>query len=605
MKIRTTLFVLAGLIIPTPLAAQTAALYEVSLDQRIEKASAIVEGRVVSQSSFWDEQRHLIYTSNRVDVYRVFKGDPTSKQVDIVTIGGVVGYRAQLAHPALQLAPGDMGVFFGAAPRAVNTASTVDGTRQYSPYASVQGFARYDEVAGTASDVFNVYADIVGELHARLIEKLGTPVRLRDYNPPEPPGLSAKTQQVPVITSFSPNPITAGNAAVLTINGTGFEAYGGAGSSSIALFPDANKGGSAPIATPDFHVDSWTDTQIEVRVPTIAGTGMFTVQTASGAQGSSATGLTIDYNLINIPIQEFKRPILEAKDNGGYSLVMSTNTSNQGVDFSTSAAVAPFERALANWQQSTGFNMRNDGGTTTSNAVAPNDDPDIVLFDNDSNPLGAGILGRAFSGYSSPPPFFEDWFVAGVDIQFRRDGTDNINWNFGPTATGFCCFDFESVALHELGHAHQLGHSIAPGEVMHFQIANRTDIRTPNAKEIAGGNDVLDFSATKSNGMVRRNPVGIEDEQAPDSDGLRLSAAYPNPARGNAVFSVQVERPQSITVEVFDVLGRRVMRLYDGMIAPGRTTELVVSSRELPPGVYLYTVHGESTVLTRSLVLLP
>ncbi len=603
MKIRTTLFVLAGLIIPTPLAAQTAALYEISLDQRIEKASAIVEGRVVSQSSFWDEQEHLIYTSNRVEVYRVFKGDRASDEIDIVTYGGVIGHRAQVVHPALQLAPGDVGVFFAAAPRAVSKTSTVDHSLQFSPYASVQGFARYDEAAGTASDVFHVYADIVEDLHARLVEKLGAPLLLRDYKPPEPQSLSAKTQQVPVITSFSPNPITAGNAAVLTINGTGFETYGGAGSNSVVFFPNADDGGGTLNGTPDSEVESWTDTRIEVRVPTRAGTGAFTVQTAGNSQGSSATALTVDYNLINVAFQGFKRTILEAKNNGGYSLMMSTNTSNQGVDFSTSTAVGPFERALATWQQTTGFNMRNDGGTTTSNVVAPNDDPDIVLFDNDSNPLGAGILGRAFSGFSSLTG--QDWYVAGVDIQFRRDGTDNITWNFGPTATGFCCFDFETVALHELGHAHQLGHSISPGDAMHFQIANGTDVRTPNAVEIGGGNDVLDFSATKPNGMVRLNPVGIEDEQAPELDGLRLSAAYPNPARGEAVFSVEVERPKSITVEVFDVLGRRVMRLYDGLLAPGGATDFSVSSRELPPGVYLYTVRGESTVLTRSLVLMP
>ncbi len=344
MKVRTIPFVLAGLIISGSVAAQTAALYEVSLDERINDATAIFEGRVVSQSSFWDEDERLIYTSNRVDVYKVFKGDLTAESVDVVTYGGVVGYRAQVVHPALTLSPGDVGVFFAAPARAINAKSAVEKMLQFSPYASVQGFARYDETSGVASDVFHVYSDIVNDLHARLTETLGPPSVLHAYVPPRRHEASRKVGQVPVITSFSPNPINAGNESVLTIDGTGFEA---SGPNSVVFFPIADDGGNSLNGTPDSEVVSWTDTRIEVRVPTRAGTGAFTVQTAGSMQSSSATPLTVEYNLINVAFQGFKRTILEAKDNGGYSLMMSTSTANQGVDFSTSTAVAPFERALA------------------------------------------------------------------------------------------------------------------------------------------------------------------------------------------------------------------------------------------------------------------
>jgi hypothetical protein len=47
-------------------------------------------------------------------------------------------------------------------------------------------------------------------------------------------------------------------------------------------------------------------------------------------------------------------------------------------------------------------------------------------------------------------------------------------------------YDFESVMLHEMGHGHQLNHSIDATAVMHYSISSGTFKRTLNANEIAG-----------------------------------------------------------------------------------------------------------------------
>ncbi len=58
--------------------------------------------------------------------------------------------------------------------------------------------------------------------------------------------------------------------------------------------------------------------------------------------------------------------------------------------------------------------------------------------------------------------------VAELDIEF--DST--YNWNYGPGAPAFSQYDFESVAVHELGHGQQLGHVINSAEIVHYSISN-------------------------------------------------------------------------------------------------------------------------------------
>ena len=94
----------------------------------------------------------------------------------------------------------------------------------------------------------------------------------------------------------------------------------------------------------------------------------------------------------------------------------------------------------------------------------------------------------------------------------------------------------------------------------------------------------------------------MEDDVA--RGGYELSGPYPNPASQNASFTVRVDRNESVRIDVFDLLGRHVSRIHDGVLAPGVDHRFDVEAASLPAGVYFYTAAGSSFRSTRQLVLI-
>ncbi len=83
---------------------------------------------------------------------------------------------------------------------------------------------------------------------------------------------------------------------------------------------------------------------------------------------------------------------------------------------------------------------------------------------------------------------------------------------------------------------------------------------------------------------------------------LALDAPYPNPFRSEATVALVLDRAAAVSVEVFDVLGRRVARLHDGPLAGGRRHAFTLRGDDLAPGVYLVRASGDGLSATRPLV---
>jgi hypothetical protein len=86
-------------------------------------------------------------------------------------------------------------------------------------------------------------------------------------------------------------------------------------------------------------------------------------------------------------------------------------------------------------------------------------------------------------------------------------------------------------------------------------------------------------------------------------EAFLLSEAAPNPFRGEAWMTLQVRESQSVRAELYDVLGRRVATLHEGVLDAGREHRLSLDGRGLSSGLYLVRVAGERFAETRRVVV--
>ncbi len=463
--------------------------YPVNVQDRIQQSTLIIEGKVVSQYSFWNSSQTFIYTSNVIDVYKVFKGNVTVNQVEVITEGGIIGNTMITAEPALQLRLNDIGVFFGIPAQVPNVSSPIPTPLQFEGYASNQSFIRYDMEDLVASDPFYTFNDIITDIYQYIPTITGQSyIDVIPFTLPLPgnsgPPVNPSPMAFPVISAIT-SPSTAGTFSLVTITGNNFGA-GPFGGSRALEFRDANNGGAGFVPTPANHIVSWANATIQAWVPTQAGSGSIRVTNDLGEATISGVTITINYNESNVNSggTYYQPDLVNDNGTGGYNFVYNTTLNGNA------PAVAAFERALQTWRCGTFVNFNRLGTTAVSCQAL--DNTNVVTFDG-SCALPAGVLGVSYSYYSSCASGV--WYLNENDLKFRTNATGGINWNYGPAPTAGGQFDFESVALQELGHSHQLGHTITPVTVMNYAVGPNTDRRTLTPiSETAGGNDIMSRS---------------------------------------------------------------------------------------------------------------
>lgn len=492
-------------------------LLPTSIDQRVDEASIVLEGTIKGKSTFRGEKVNLIYTNYEIEVFRIFKGEISSATIEMVSAGGILGDEMTVATPSFKGDVGQSGVFMLRKYRG----NVIDNSRPnlLIGVAENASIINYHPNQNSSKDVFGESFDTREILYQRIAGITHQNELVKNF-----PSAQKGTVLVPSITSFTPTTVTAGTESLLTITGTGF---GGTEGTVFFDSPDDGSGGSYSAST-SFHIQNWTDTEIQVWVPSGAGTGNIFVQDSGGSQSGLSSGtLTVTYNISNVNSggSSFRTYFIDdaCDGDGGYKFLYSTSTSNNGVNFVTESsgdAKDAFDRALSSWQTNgfSGF-AGTDCGTTT--IQLPGDDgTNLISFDNDSNPLSGSTLGTGYSQFSKCGA--SNWEVVGIDIIFRRDGTGGITWEYGPALPSGGESDFESVALHEIGHNHQLGHVIDNGAVMHWSITTGTSNRTLGTEDMAAGDDVELASVNYNPPLI--NCSGVNDFNC-NRDYLVYSAA--------------------------------------------------------------------------------
>ena len=174
--------------------------------------------------------------------------------------------------------------------------------------------------------------------------------------------------------------------------------------SCAVKFKDGNSASTLPdysVAYNSPYIISWSDTKIQVKVPTRAATGKIAVVNSTGSSTTSATVLNVLYSVFSVDfnlggvITPTEARLMNTNGSGGYSLLYCTSTAGNGVDLNAAPEKETFQRALATWNESGGVNFV-EGGTTTTQTVNPNDASNIIMFDNTNkgatygSPLAAG-----------------------------------------------------------------------------------------------------------------------------------------------------------------------------------------------------------------------
>jgi hypothetical protein len=477
-------------------------LLPLSAPERVRAASLIVEAEVLDARGEWDASHGHIFTRQRLRVFRVLKGTlADTAALALLTEGGQVDLaRQELTNTLGPLPVGQQGIFF------LVTAPWAGVAPAYTAYASSQGVITYDLAHSTAAEPAHLYINLA-EASQQTAQLSGRAPQVLRANPrllaaakraalKTATTNSTQQAQAPVITTFSPTQTTAGTGAVLTIRGSGFGSSRGTGGVD---FRNADDGGATTTRALDRDYLSWTDTQIQVRVPSLAsnghpaGTGTVGVTAGDGTSTTSAATLTIIYALTNVDNTAgtfTDRPNhIAANATGGLTFRFSPNFS------SNAAAGAAWLRGLTQWRCATGINWEL-GANVASNAIA-SDQNNVIAFDDGTLP--ARVLGRTTSYYLGCYNAQGEviFYVSEIDQQFASA----LPFQFGPGLAGAGQYDFESVAVHELGHAQQLTHLIRPGAIMHYGVAAGANLRTLNpASDVAGGRLVLRTRSFRNRG---------------------------------------------------------------------------------------------------------
>jgi hypothetical protein len=503
----------------------------ISLEKRIANSELIVEGKVIDSKAIKSENNQ-INTLHLIEVYTLYKGKKTAQTISVITPGGLLDNVYHKVSPALELNEEEKGIFL-LIPAEHNT---------YKPYSGPQGFIRYNFNGGYASDPFNRYDASLHQTITNLCEQ--SP---QHFSKIERPYKQVKQAKSGPITGISPEVITAGTKSVLTITGTGFGAIRGSGK---VIFQNASSG-PTDLSPENAEYISWKDNEIKVQVPSGAGTGPVTV--SKSGSSTSLQILTIEYAQLNVVTSlgvPYQTSHINDNTQGGYTFFTSP-----GFNANT-AATATFERALINWRNATCINWQL-GGSTAGNSTGQ-DGTNIVRFGNNGE-LPGGVLAVTSSYYSACGSGTNQvWSVSEIDITYAPD----INWNFGSGSPKFGEYDMESVTIHELGHAHQLGHVINDDDIMHRSIGPQVRKRDLTPTNGRAGKFVQAQSVVKKS----CGPASMTNYPGCTATGISSAVnsssqhIFPNPARNQFHIATDLLTEQPATVEIYDLSGKVVLQ---------------------------------------------
>ncbi len=83
----------------------------------------------------------------------------------------------------------------------------------------------------------------------------------------------------------------------------------------------------------------------------------------------------------------------------------------------------------------------------------------------------------------------------------------------------------------------------------------------------------------------------------------QASALHPNPFNPSTQFSLSVKVSQQVQIDVYDLTGRHIERLFNGIMTSGTEENFTWQAASVPSGVYYIRVEGERFTASKRAIL--
>jgi hypothetical protein len=100
--------------------------------------------------------------------------------------------------------------------------------------------------------------------------------------------------------------------------------------------------------------------------------------------------------------------------------------------------------------------------------------------------------------------------------------------------------------------------------------------------------------------LLKEDVVGIGKNVQPQL--FVVSQNFPNPVKGSTTFSLELDTRTSVSVEVYNLMGQKVMNMDKGMMAAG-ANQIQLNMADFAPGLYFYTVKAGNQIVTRKMIV--
>ncbi len=142
--------------------------------------------------------------------------------------------------------------------------------------------------------------------------------------------------------------------------------------------------------------------------------------------------------------------------------------------------------------------------------------------------------------------------------------------------------------------------SLNPGEKVSFLIGYYAATGNGSEDAIVQTRKISDYYQEYFNPVI----TSIEENEQPGKEyTYSLGQNYPNPFNPSTTITFSIAEHEEVSLEVFDILGRRVATLINRTLPAGKH-EVKFNAENLCSGVYFYNVRAGEYINTRKMILL-